>query len=112
MKLLTKEQQKSYQNAKICYICKEKVEEKHAKNKIYCKVGDHCHYTREYRGAANSICYSKYSVPKEVPIVFHNESNYDCHFITKELAEKFEKQFSSLVEITEKYITFTVLKTR
>ena len=24
MKLLTKEQQESYENAKICYICKEK----------------------------------------------------------------------------------------
>ena len=27
MKLLTNEQQKSYQNSKICYICKEKFEE-------------------------------------------------------------------------------------
>ena len=26
MKLLTKEQQKSYENSKICYICKEKFE--------------------------------------------------------------------------------------
>ena len=26
MKLLTKELQKSYENAKICYICKEKFE--------------------------------------------------------------------------------------
>ena len=28
MKLLTKEQGKSYENAKICYICKEKFENK------------------------------------------------------------------------------------
>ena len=33
MKLLTKEQQKSYQNAKICYICKEKFEDKYEKEK-------------------------------------------------------------------------------
>ena len=26
IKLLTKEQQESYENVKICYICKEKVE--------------------------------------------------------------------------------------
>ena len=25
-------------------------EDKNAKDKKYCKVGDHCHYTREYRG--------------------------------------------------------------
>ena len=31
MKLLTKEQQESYENAKICYICKEKSEKKYLK---------------------------------------------------------------------------------
>ena len=40
--------------------------------------------------------------------VFHNGSNYDYHFIIKELAEEFKKQFSCLGENTEKYITFTV----
>ena len=38
MKLLTKEQQESYQNAKICYICKEKSENKYLKDKKYRKV--------------------------------------------------------------------------
>ena len=33
MKLLTKEQQESYENAKICYICKEKFENKYFKDK-------------------------------------------------------------------------------
>ena len=28
MKLLTKEHQESYENAKICYICKEKIKNK------------------------------------------------------------------------------------
>ena len=44
MKLLTKKQQESYENAKICYICKEKVENKYVKDKKYCKVRDHCHH--------------------------------------------------------------------
>ena len=35
-------------------------------------------------------------MPKENPIVFHNESNYDYHFIIKELAEEFNGQFTSL----------------
>ena len=34
MKLLTNEQQKSYENAKICYICKEKFEDIHLQEKI------------------------------------------------------------------------------
>ena len=108
MKLLVKEQQESYENAKMCYICKEKIENKYLKDKKYCKVRDHCHYTGEYRGAAHSICNLKYSVPKKIPIVFHNGSNYDYHFIIKELAEEFKKQFTCLGENTEKYITFTV----
>ena len=56
MKLLTKEQPESYANAKICYICKEKFEDKYLKGKKYPKVRDHCHYPGEYRGAAHSIC--------------------------------------------------------
>ena len=38
MKLLTKEQQESYQNAKICYLCKEKFEIKYVKDKKYRKI--------------------------------------------------------------------------
>ena len=45
IKLLTKEQQESYKNAKICYICKEKFENKNVKDKKYCRVRVHCHYT-------------------------------------------------------------------
>ena len=92
MKLLTKEQQESYENAKICYICKEKFENKYLKDKKYREFRDNCHYTGEYRGAAHSICNSKYSALKRIPIVFHNRSNYDYHFIIKKLAEEFQKK--------------------
>ena len=46
-------------------------------------VRDHCHYTGEYRGAAHGICIIKYSVPKEIPIVFHHRSNYYLSFYHK-----------------------------
>ena len=42
MKLLTKEQQESYENAKLCYICEEKRDNEYLKDKIYRKVRDHC----------------------------------------------------------------------
>ena len=108
MKSLTKEQQESYENSKICYICKEKIENKYLKDKKYCKVRDHCHYTGEYRGVPHSICSLKYSATKKVPGDSHNGSNYDYQFIIKQLAEEFKKQLTFLGENTKKYITFTV----
>ena len=41
-------------------------------------------------------------VPKEIPIVFHNRSTYDYHFIIKKLAEEFKGEFECLGENTEK----------
>ena len=49
---------------KICYICKENFEDKHAKDKKNHEVRNHCYYAGEYRGAANSLCDLKYIVPK------------------------------------------------
>ena len=80
------------------------------KDKKYRKARDHCHYTGEYRGATRSICDLIYSLLKRIPVVFLNGSNYDYHFIIKELAEEFKKQFTCLGENTEKYITFKVPK--
>ena len=50
----------------------------------------------------------RYKVPKEIPIVFHNGSAYDYHFIIKKLVKEFEGNFDCLGENTEKYITFSV----
>ena len=72
------------------------------------KVRDHCHYTGKYRGAAHNICNLRYKVPKEFPVVFHNGSTYDYHFIIKELLKEFDGNFECLGENTEKYITFSV----
>ena len=41
MKVLTKEQQESYENAKIFDICKENFENKYLKDKKYHKVRGH-----------------------------------------------------------------------
>ena len=65
MKLFTNEQQNSHQTLKICCICKEKFENKHARDTEYHKVMENFHQTGEYRGAVHSICDLKYSAPKE-----------------------------------------------
>ena len=49
-----------------------------------------------------------YNTPREIPVVFHNGSSYDYHFIVKGLGEEFEGDFECLGENKEKYITFSV----
>ena len=102
---LTPEEQIYHNKHKICYICKKGFNNNDKKNY---KVKDHCHYTGKYRGAAHNICNLRYKVPKEIPVVFHNGSIYDYHFIIKELVKEFEGNFDCLGENTEKYITFSV----
>ena len=48
---------------------------------IYCKLRSHCYNSGTYRSTATRICSLKFSIPKEIAIVFHNGSNYDYHFI-------------------------------
>ena len=74
--------------------------------KLYHKVKDHCHCTRKFRGAA--ICNLRYKTPKEIPVIFHNGSRYDYHFIIKQLAKETDGRLECLGENTEKYITFSV----
>ena len=69
---------------------------KYTKDKIYRNVKDHCHYTGKYRSAAHSICNLKFSIPKEIHVLFHNGSNYDNLFTMKKLAKEFERESNFL----------------
>ena len=102
---LTTEEKIYHNEQEICYICKNEFDKS---DKKHYKVRDHCHYTVKYRGAAHNICNLRYKIPKEIPVVFHNGSTYNYHFITKELVKEFDGNFECLVENTEKYITFSV----
>ena len=72
------------------------------------KVRDHCHYTGKYRGGAHSKCNLNYKIVKKIPVLFHNGSAYDYHFIIKYLAREFKGNFECLGETTEKYFSFSV----
>ena len=104
---LTKDEYESHYQQKVCHICK-RIFSADYNNKKYRKVKDHCHYTGKYRAAAHDFSNLRYKIPKEIPVVFHNGSTYDYHFIIKELAKEFEGEFECLGENTEKYITFSV----
>ena len=104
MILLTTEEKIHYNKQKVCYIFKKEFDN----NKKQQKARDHCPYTRKYRGPAHNICNLRFQIPKEIPVVFHNSSTYDYHFIIKELVKEFEGNFECLGENTEKYKTFSV----
>ena len=97
---LTKEEEDNCNKENICHICKKEFNND--------KVRDHCHFPGKHRGAAHNTCNLRYKVLKNIPVIFHNGSTYDYHFIIKELACEFDSNFECLRENTEKYITFSV----
>ena len=48
------------------------------------------------------------NVPSEIPVVFHNGSKQDFHFIIKELANESEGPFECIGENNEIYKSFSV----
>ena len=90
--LLTKQELKSHQDAKVCYILGKRISKK-LSNSINClKVRDNCHYTGKYRGLVNSVYNLRFNVPNEIPAIFHNGSNYDYHFVVNLWANEFDGQ--------------------
>ena len=77
---LTKEEKKYIKNKKFFIYAKKNLVIIMIKRN---KVRDHCRYTGKYRVAAHNICNLKYRIPKTIPVVFNNGSNYDHHIIKK-----------------------------
>ena len=66
--IFTQKEKEIYEKSTFCHICGGEIEED--------RVRDHCHLTGKFRGAAHNKCNLKYQVPKFIPVVFHNLSNY------------------------------------
>ena len=98
--LLTKKEQKSFDEAKICHFCNKEIEKEKD------KVRDHCHFTGEYRGAAHNGCNLKCRKPLVLPVIFHNLQSYDAHLFIKQLAS-LPGEFSCIPSTEEKYISFS-----
>lgn len=106
IKLLTKEEWISFNNATKCHICL-KIFGKGEKKNI--KVRDHCHYTGQYRGAAHKNCNLRFKIPSYIPIAFHNLSGCDAHLVIKELArQNGHGSLRAIAKNKEKYISFSV----
>ena len=68
---------------------------------------DHYHLTGHFTGPVHSECNLNYKNWFYIPIVFHNLSGYDSHFIIGEIGNVFEAAVDVLSINKEKYISVT-----
>ncbi|XP_077263129.1 uncharacterized protein LOC143897999 [Temnothorax americanus] len=97
----TRDEWEKFNSATHCHVCEEPFEPDDV------RVRDHCHLTGRYRGPAHSNCNLNYKDSHCIPIVFHNLSGYDAHFIITEIATAYEGHVDLLPITKEKYISFT-----
>lgn len=94
-------QELTFQKAEKCHIC-DKLFENGA-----IKVRDHSHLTGGFRGAAHQDCNINYVESRTIPVVFHNLTHYDSHFLLRKLGSGFDGDISIIPLNAEKYISFT-----
>lgn len=99
--IISDEEENEFETAVLCHICEKRI----GQSEI--KVRDHCHLTGKYRGAAHQSCNIAYVVNTHVPVVFHNLSGYDSHFIIREISTQFSGDISIIPINDQKYISFT-----
>ena len=95
---LTHAEQKSFDEAEICHICKKEL--------LDDKVRDHCHFTGQYRGAAHNSCNLQCRKPMILPVIFHNLQGFDAHLFIKQLA-CLPGELNCIPSTEEKYISFS-----
>lgn len=96
--IFTEEDEINFRSAQNCYICKNMLFDD--------RVRDHSHLSGLYRGPAHFFCNLKFSLPKFVPVFFHNLSGYDAHLFIKELGET-PGDIKVIAKTKENYISFT-----
>jgi hypothetical protein len=100
MKPLNEDQQKVHKSSLKCYLCNGSFTADNV------KVHDHCHLTGNYRGPACNKCNINYKLPRFIPVILHNLSGYDAHFIVPQLGRD-NGNIDVLATSTEKFISFS-----
>ncbi|CAD6233577.1 GSCOCG00012283001-RA-CDS [Cotesia congregata] len=99
---LSVEEENYFNNAENCHICGGLFK---SPDKTRCR--DHRHLTGAIRGPSHQACNLNYKQSHIIPVVFHNSSGDDSHFIINSLARVFKGTLNILPVNKEKYISFT-----
>ena len=67
------------------------------------KVRDHDHYTGNL-----GVPHIQYATQKDIPVFFHNGTNYDFHLIINELAKEFKSELHCIPLNGEKFMSFSI----
>ena len=110
MNKLTKKEIKLIDETNHCHFCNEKFcyDKSDKKYKNYCKVRDHDYYIGKFGGVAHSICNIRAKIINDIPVISHNGSRYDYHFIIEGVVKKFTQEIGCIGEDSEKYKSLTV----
>lgn len=100
MEKLNKDQQQAFNSATKCYLCKEEF------TATNYKVHDHSHLDKMYRGPACNQCNLQFRLPNFVPVILHNLSCYDAHFIVPQLGRD-KGAIDVLATTSENFISFS-----
>ena len=100
--IMNAEEEERFEQSNICWVCGKLFEISDD------KVRDHCHISRECRGAAHWSCNINLKINKNIPVIFHNLKVYDSHLIFKELSRFNNLKISVIPNGLEKYMAFTV----
>ena len=96
---MSAKEEEQFQSSNICWICEKLIDDDNE------KVGNHCHLTGKFRGAAHWSCNINLQLTKKVPVIFHNLRGYDSHLIFCEL-NKFDVKIDVIPNRLEKYMHF------
>lgn len=97
MKPLSADQEMKFRLASSCHICEKPLGLDRAR--------DHCHLTGAFRGAAHTKCNLEYQDSRTIPIVFHNFSGYDSHFLIRDVARGIKGGMILIPNNTENFIS-------
>lgn len=97
---LTQDEMDRFNNCTHCELCNTEF------TMTRTPVKDHCHLTGKFRSVLCNKCNLNRKNQRYLPVFIHGSSNYDTHFIIKQLGCD-ENKISVIPNTKEKYISFT-----